>query len=264
MVTAMTALLFAQDWTAAGHDGADRIATVARVAEAAFAVFMLFLIVRAALVDRRYRASGVLDDAELESLHAALVAAERRTIGEIVPVVVEHADDHPQAPWRAAVLFALAGTGAFAAEASWDGIAPLVLCQLGSGLLGFVLACVLRDFRRWFVADARATEMAEEQAVIEFRRLELERTDGRSGVLLFVALFERRVIVLADEGIATRVDAGVWNSACDKVLAKIRAGALAEGLAEGIAEVGRVLALHFPSADGGRDEIPDRIVIRER
>ncbi len=264
MVTDVALLLSDPEWTSVVHDRGTLGLWLARGAEAAFGVVLLALIVRALVVERRYRARDAMNESDLAHLREALAAAERRTIGEIVPVVVERADDHPQAPWRAAALFFLGGTGSFAAALPWNTPSLLVLSQLGFGCVGFALATALRDFRRWFVTEARATEMAEEQAVIEFQRLGLEHTAARSGVLLFVALFERRAIVLADSGVAEKVDASTWSVACDRVLAGIRHGSLKDGLVDGIAEVGRVLAEHFPSKDGGRDEIPNRIIVRER
>jgi putative membrane protein len=112
------------------------------------------------------------------------------------------------------------------------------------------------------VSEARATELAEEQAFQEFHRFELHRTDARTGVLLFVSLLERRAIVLADEGIHARVGPEPWQATNEAVLAGIRRGSLAAGLLAGIESTGAVLAQHFPPAAGDRNEVPDRIVVR--
>src|SRR5688572_3113140 len=55
----------------------------------------LVLLVRALLHHRRYRAMQAFDTRAQSAVHAALESAEMRTIGEIVPVVVERSDRHP-------------------------------------------------------------------------------------------------------------------------------------------------------------------------
>jgi putative membrane protein len=263
MVTAF-ALLLAQGWDAAGHAG-ERFGWVALVgwalSLAILAVFVL-LIAKALVRHRRYRAVDVLSADDLRALHAALSAAEQRTVGEIVPVVLERSDRHPQAEWIAGVLTAVAGTTALSAWLPWGQPALVLACQFALGLVGWGAARLLPDFRRNFVSAARATEMAEEQAVQEFHALELHRTRERTGVLLLVSLLEHRVVVLGDEGIDREVGAERWGATADVVLAGIRSGSLRAGLERGIAAVADVLAERFPWREGDRDEIPDRIVVR--
>ena len=81
-------------------------------------------------------------------------------------------------------------------------------------------------------------------------------------MLLFVSLFERRVIVLGDEGIDAVVDAGQWERTDAAILEGIAKGQLCDGLLAGITSVGDVLEEKFPWREGDRNEIPDRVVVR--
>jgi putative membrane protein len=65
-------------------------------------------------------------------------------------------------------------------------------------------------------------------------------TAERTGVLIFVALFEHRVLVLADDGIRERVDPSAWEEIAADIATGIRAGAPAPALTEA---VGRCAAL---------------------
>lgn len=217
---------------------------------------------KAIRVRHRYRAIDVLSASDLEAVHAALRAAEQRSVGEIVPMIVERSDTHPAAQWRAAVAMATAGSLLLAPWLPFDAPHWLFACQVGLGLAGFGLARALVDLRRSFVHESRATALAEEQAFQEFFRLKLHESAARSGVLLFVSLFERRVVVLADAGIDERVpDAAAWTATRDAVLAGIARGSLRDGLLAGIGHLGDVLADHFP-ATSGRNEIPDRVIVQ--
>ena len=106
----------------------------------------------------------------------------------------------------AAIVFVVLGSLLLAAWLPWDRPSYLLGCQAAFGALGYALARVLPDFRRAFVREERATEMAQEQALQEFFRYGLHETEAKTGVLILVSLFERRVIVLAQRVIDLRDD----------------------------------------------------------
>lgn len=252
-----------QDWQIGGHAPPSPWPTLlGRLALAALLAGYGVLILRSILRRRWYRATGVLSDEDLRAVHEALAAAERRTVGEILPVVVERSDRHPSACWLAALTCALIGSAGLVPWLAWDRPALLMLAQLGLGGLGYASARWLSDFQRFFVSEARAREMAEEQAFQEFHRYELHRTAGRTGVLLFVSLLERRAIVLADVGIDARVAPEQWARTNDLLLDGLRRRSLRAGLVAGIQSAGEVLAQHFPVEGGDRNEIPDRVIVR--
>jgi putative membrane protein len=124
------------------------------------------------------------------------------------------------------------------------------------------LARALPGFARLFVRESRATAAAEEQATQEFFRLALHETRDATGVLIFVSLFERRVVVLADRGIDAKVGEEHWRSVDEVVLAGVAADSLCRGLIEGIERAGAVLSEHFPVRAGDRNELPDRVIVR--
>lgn len=222
----------------------------------------LVLLVRALLHHKRYRAVAVLDDKAQSAVHAALIAAEAHTIGEIVPVVVERSDRHPGADWLSALTLLLLGSALLEGVLPWHAPHWLILCQLGLGAVGFALSRALPAWKRMFVSESRATEMAAEQATQEFFRLGLHETQARTGVLIFASLLERRVIVLGDLGIHSRVGDEHWELTKDAVLLGARGGEMEKGLVEGIRRCGAVLEQHFPWTLGDRNEVPDRVVVR--
>jgi putative membrane protein len=253
-----------QGWEAGGHAlSGSWLALASELVRVLLVIATAVLLVRAFLRRGRYRATGVLGEEDLRAIHAALASAEKKTIGEILPVVLERSDRHPSAGWLAALVAALVGSVGLAPWLPWDRPALLLLAQLGLGALGYLGARLLPDFQRFFVSTARAAEVAEEQAFQEFHRYELHRTRAQSGVLLFVSLLERRVVVLADTGIDARVRPEHWNRTTELVLDGIRRGSLSAGLVSGIHSAGEVLAEHFPAMDGDPNEIPDRVIVRK-
>jgi putative membrane protein len=127
--------------------------------------------------------------------------------------------------------------------------------------LGYGLARCLPDFQHHFISQARAQEVTEEQAIQEFHRLMLRETRGRTGVLLLVSLLERRVVVLADEGIDSRVKEGTWEGVQQAIQGQVAQGNLVSGLVQGVAAAGEILAEHFPG-DGHSEGLPNLVQVR--
>lgn len=227
-----------------------------------FAAIAAIVVVKALIRSHRYRVSSVLAPDVQKRVHEALIAAEQRTVGEIVPVVVERSDAHPEARWLAALCTLILGSALFEAHLPWHAPHWLLLCQTGLGALGYFMAKLLPDFARMFVLEERASEVVEEQAFQEFYRLGLHKTEQSTGVLIFVSLFEHRVIVLGDDGIDAKVGEEHWKLLRDLVLASIKRDSLADGIAEAVRRCGDELSKHFPWREGDRNEVPDRFVVR--
>jgi putative membrane protein len=251
-------------WTPAGADQAavDLWHGFGTAGPLLLSALLAILVARALVRRRRYRIAGAFTEEDRRAVHEAIATAERRTVGEILPVIVERSDAHPAADWLAALTLVLSGSALLASWLPWHHPPLLLLSQLALGGVGFALARLLPDFKRWFVSEARASEVVAEQAFQEFYANGLHRTEAATGVLLFVSLFERRSVILADAGIDAEVDAGFWASTDDAILDGVRRGSLREGLLEGIRRAGDGLARHFPWGAGDRNEVPDRLIVR--
>jgi putative membrane protein len=253
------------EWTAVGEQaGAGLWYLVVIALPMMFVALLAFFVLRALVRQDRYRAVTVLGDDDHRAVHQALAEAERKTVGEILPVVVERSDPHPGADWLAALSFVILGSSALLAWMPWRNPLAVLGAQVVLGALGYGLARWLPDFKRLFVFENRATDVAEEQAFQEFYANGLHRTEAATGVLLFVSLLEHRVVILADEGIDAKVEAEFWADTDDAILDGIRAGSLRDGLVAGIRRAGDLLSEQFPWREGDRNEIPDRLIVRRQ
>ncbi len=259
----MVMLFFAQDdWEAAGHSEGTWLEALGSFGAALLAVAFFVVLLRALMRRHRYRAVHVLKEDDLKAVHSELAATEKRTVGEVLPVVLERSDRYPGANWLAATFFVLVGSTLLAGVLPWHQPAFLLACQVVLGAVGYGAARSLPDFQRLFLREKRAREQAEEQALQEFYKNGLHETEAKTGVLLFVSLLEHRVIVLADTGINAKVKPEHWIETDGAILEGIRGGSLRDGLVAGIRSAGEVLAEHFPWEEGDRNEIPDRVIVR--
>lgn len=196
--------------------------------------------------------------AEAARISRAIEAAEDKTAGEIFVVVAHRADDYRLLPVLWAALAALVLT--------W--ILHLTV-PLSAGNLLLVQAAV---FAMWCLAltpDAirlrtipppLAEAAAERAAREQFLSHGVHLTSARTGVLIYAALAEHRVEIVADDGIAAKVEQKEWDAIAATVVAAAREKQLAEGLVRAVEQSGDLLARHFPPADNDRDELPNRVV----
>lgn len=93
-----------------------------------------------------------------------------------------------------------------------------------------------------------------------FRRLGMENTADRNGVLIFLVPSRKRFAILGDAGIHAKVGQEFWNDASACLASHFREGAFTEGLVEVIRMVGDRLATHFPSAgEADQNELSDEV-----
>jgi uncharacterized membrane protein len=71
-------------------------------------------------------------------------------------------------------------------------------------------------------ANAHSRRISESCRCEEGRRT--NRTHGRLGILLFVSLFERQVVILAEPGFDGRIGAPDWNALTQRITLLVRHG----------------------------------------
>ncbi len=103
-----------------------------------------------------------------------------------------------------------------------------------------------------------------QRAVEVFAHLRVWDTAHNSGVLIYLLLADRDIEIVADRGIAARVEQAAWNAVAQAMEAEFRRGEFERGALAGIAQVTELLAQHFPPPDDNPDELANRPVILRR
>ena len=109
--------------------------------------------------------------------------------------------------------------------------------------------------------DAHCAGGAMAKAVTVFERLGMHRTAQRHGVLIYVAIEDRKLAVLGDQGIHDRLGQAYWDRLVQDVLAHFREERPRDGLLHAVAEVGAALRRHFPRRPDDVNELPDQLSI---
>ena len=99
----------------------------------------------------------------------------------------------------------------------------------------------------------------EQRSLTVFNKLKLNETKLRNGVLIYLAVKDRKFAILGDEGINNVVENGFWNDVKDMMLSHFKEGNFTEGLEQGIIRCGEKLKTYFPYQTDDTNEIPDDI-----
>jgi uncharacterized membrane protein len=95
-----------------------------------------------------------------------------------------------------------------------------------------------------------------------FAHLGMHLTAEHHGVLIYLAVEDRKLAIVGDEGIHQHVGDGYWEGVRDAMIATLREGRPLDAVLTGIAAVGRVLAQHFPPRPGDENELSDHVSVR--
>ncbi|NAS14363.1 TPM domain-containing protein [Poritiphilus flavus] len=92
-----------------------------------------------------------------------------------------------------------------------------------------------------------------------FHLLKMDNTKDENGVLIYVAVRDRKFTIYGDRGIDRVVPENFWNSTKDLIQDHFQHGRFKQGLIEGILQAGKELQAHFPWEHGDRNELSDEI-----
>lgn len=153
-----------------------------------------------------------LSDQERSRLDVRVAETEKLTGTQIVLTVIQKSDAYAELPWKAFALGAsLAGLILFMMYwrfHDWYPDLPALLMVVGiltCGALLALLTVMIPRFAKCFLSDYRAEVEVQQYAKSLFLDRELFATEKRTGILLLVSLFERRVVILPDKGLDNRL-----------------------------------------------------------
>jgi putative membrane protein len=212
-----------------------------------------------------------LSRTEVAAIDARVAAVEAATGVQVVAAVIGKADDYAELPWKAFALgAALAAFATVLAEASrleWTTAhAALVhaVTILGAGAGSALAAVFIPAFARMFLRATRRDLEVRHYARSLFLERELFKTRERTGVLILVSVFERRIELLPDVGFGNRVTAADWHRVVARMTPDLHGKRPFDALQEGLADLQDLLARRgFRPREGSVNELPDK-PIQER
>lgn len=217
------------------------------------------------------KVAQLFSEADRKRIQAAVIEAEGRTSGEIVPYIVERSDGYEAAEWRGGAICGGAVAILFAALHRLTDIwlplnfAGLVAVSIVAFLAGMLLVRFIPALMRLLSGRELMTHHVARRAAEAFIAEEVFRTRERTGILLFVSLRERMVLVVGDAGINARVQKSDWESIVAMIVGGLREGHAADGMVRAIGACGALLERQgVTRREDDTDELSDGLRISDR
>lgn len=213
---------------------------------------------------------GVIDAAGLESVRSAVIAAERRTSAEIVPMIVHRSITIGHVPLvlffaQALILWMVLPYVAPYVALYAVPVPPYWLLEGIAVVFAFALTALLSRFdfwRRFLTPAADRTASVMSRAQLEFYQSNIKATQGSTGVLIFVSLLEHQAVVLADKAVSDRLPPDTWTNLMENLLIRIKQNEFSKGLCEAVSAMGDLLAKEFPIQPGDHNELPNTVIVK--
>ena len=219
-----------------------------------------------------------LTDSDRKKVAEAVAKAEGSTAGEIVAVATPISDPYHDVAlhWALVPLFAVLAWAAWRPTAlvwwydllfgGWSPdptMSQLLTLLMFFAALKFTIALLILKWmplRLFLTPAATKHRRVRRRAVAIFKAAAEKRTAGKTGILIYLSLAERRAEIVADEAILKVTDDHTWGEAMTALLTDVREGRVGDGIVAAVERVGVVLSEHFPRSSGDINEIPDKLI----
>ncbi len=206
------------------------------------------------------KAHNFFTEKEKTQIQECVRRVEAKTSGEIVPMVVERSADYTETRFITAILGALIGAGVWLLARPFSHPLWIILAEgLGFSVV-LLLFKVSPGLLRFLIEGSVIENAVRHRSRLAFFDHGLFQTRDRTGILILISLLERRVQILADEGIHQKVPQSTWDELVQHLVTGIQHEEAANVLCKIIERCGQILAQHFPRRPDDRDELTDQVI----
>jgi len=213
----------------------------------------------------------MLNASDQARIAEAVAKAEDGTSGEVICVLAREVSNYPEVAltWAAVIAFAVPALAlaigmhplSLAIDVSdWVASQGLALEGKLTRALGFYAALQAALFaavflfleipavRRFVTPKFLKRHKVDRAARSQFAAIGARAVGSQTGVLLFVALDDRQVRVLADKTLHGKADDAAWKAAAQAIASAMKGGHdPTAGIVQAVEICGAVLRAHFPS-----------------
>ena len=99
----------------------------------------------------------------------------------------------------------------------------------------------------------------ELSAHASFQKLRIRRTEGSSGILIYISIYERMVHVVGDDAVNATLSNADFSSICDTVILGLKDANAEQGLRNALLQCGVLLEQHLPIGDDDKNELANTL-----
>jgi uncharacterized membrane protein len=109
--------------------------------------------------------------------------------------------------------------------------------------------------------EEKCREDVLDHAAYIFGELEMHLTDLRNGILIYIALEDRKYAIIGDSGIHACVGQAFWTHVSEALKTHFARGEYLDGIISCITECGEQLKVHFPYMRNDENELTNSVSI---
>jgi len=206
-----------------------------------------------------------LSDKNRKHLDDLITIIEKQTNTQIVLAHIKRSDVYAEIPWKAFALGAsIACLLLFILHLTlydWYSVVSVLLAisgTLGTGVVFAIITLILPAFAKLFLSDSRSETEVKQYADSLFLSRELFTTSNRSGILLMVSQFERKVVILPDTGLHNILTADVLQNIISAMAPILKRGKISQAFEIGLENLSSILENKVQGS--GKNELSDEII----
>lgn len=211
-------------------------------------------------------AEQFLTKEEQDRVTSAVQLAEKQTSGEIVPMIASKSHTYPSAILIGAVILSIPTAILFTSPlATLINLPPtnmwLFLC-LNLLLFPIFISSIKKSvvLQSLFVSKSQIEEEVEKAAINAFYTEQLYKTRDENGILLYISVFEKKVWILGDAGINSKIEQSEWDNIISDLTRGIKDGNQCDAICAAVEKVGNTLKEHFPIQEDDINELHNIII----
>lgn len=205
-------------------------------------------------------AQEFLTQDEQQQVKDCVADVEKTTSGEIVPLIASASSDYPRAQATGALVLGLLVSILACLALGREDMWTVLVLFLVAYSLAYVALALLPGLRRVFVQQREMADEVEEGAMTSFYIHGLNNTRDKTGILIYVSVYEKQVQILADSGINAKVASGTWDAVVAELSRGIKEGNQAGAICAAVRRCGELVSEKFPIKPDDVNELPNLIV----
>ena len=214
-------------------------------------------------------------DENLKKIQEAVAVAEKNTDGEIALAITPSSSSYGFWELLFAVIMGLITFACLIPVSSklktfidsiyWDmkdyHFSFWLLLIVFISILIFYLIANIPFVDRLIIPKRVKNKAVYNKAIKVFVHSGVYKTKSNTGILLFFSVLERKIQIVVDSGIASKISHSTWKNLADSLAEGFKIKNPTQVIINSIEECGEILAKEFPCQKENPNELPDGLVI---
>lgn len=200
-------------------------------------------------------------DDERLAIKRLITEKEELTACEIVPMIVRSSSNYPAAHFRLAIIVSFVFSLALY-------YSPLTLLnpiyflwiQIPGLFIGYLLGSV-NFFKRLLTSRSEMDREVTQQAHEAFMYHNLHMTKNHNGLLIFISKFERKIKIITDNGISSKIDNRTWDNIVSSFITIVKNENMVIALKATIRSIAEILEKDFPATEARTNELENDLIL---